>query len=140
MNSFLIYNSDSYSKFVCKYFPATFARATNSEGKLFLQDKDPVQNCKELHKAYNEIGCRIVPILARWPDINPVENAFNNVQSKLRTDAWEQEMTYEPYEKFFKRVCSTLLNFSAEITDRTKESMPNRVNLILARKGHRKKY
>ena len=49
-------------------------------------------------------------------------------------------MTYEPYEKFFKRVCSTLLNFSAEITDRTKESMPNRVNLILARKDHRKKY
>ena len=56
------YNGDSYSKFVHKYFPA---KGNNSEGKFFLQDRDPVQNFKELHKDYNKIGCRKVPIPAR---------------------------------------------------------------------------
>ena len=28
-------NSESYSKFFRKYFPATFVKANNSEGKLF---------------------------------------------------------------------------------------------------------
>ena len=131
------YNGDSYSKFVHKYFPATFAIFYNSESKLILQNGDPEQNCKELHKAYNEIGFRIVPIPARPPDINSVENVFNNVRSKHRTGAWEQEIKYEPYEKFCEIVCSTLLNFSTEIIDRTIEAMPDRRILILAGKGHR---
>ena len=50
------YNGESYSKVFRKYFPATFVKATNSEVKLFLQDGEPVQNCKELLKAYNKIG------------------------------------------------------------------------------------
>ena len=78
-----------------------------------------------------------MPIPARPPDINSVENVFNNVRSKLRTGAWEQEIKYEPYEKFCEIVCSTLLNFSTEIIDRTIEAMPDRRILILAGKGHR---
>ena len=50
------YNANSYSKFVRKYFPATFVKANNSKDKLFLQDEDLVQNCKELHKVYKKIG------------------------------------------------------------------------------------
>ena len=125
------YNGDSYSKFVRKYVPATFVKANNSQVKLFLQ------NCNELHKAYSKIDCRIAPVPARSTENNPVENVFNNVGSKLRTDTWKQEIKYEPYEK---RACSTLLNFSTEIIGRTIESMPNRMNLILAGKGHRTNY
>ena len=49
------YNGDSYSKFVRTYFPATFVKANNNESKLLLQDGDPAQNCKELHKFYSKI-------------------------------------------------------------------------------------
>ena len=105
-----------------------------------MRDGEPVQNYKKLHKAYNEVGCRTVPIHDRSLDNNPVENVFHNVQNKLRTDAWEQEIENEPYEKFCEKVCSTLLNFSTIIMDRTIESMPNRMNLLLAGKGHRTKY
>ena len=69
-----------------------------------------------------------------------MENVFNNVQRKPRTDAWKQEINNEPYIRFCERVCSTLLNFFTEIIDRTIESMSNQMNLILARKGHRTKY
>ena len=81
-------------------------RANSSGGKLFLEIGDPVQNYKELYKAYNKKGCRIVPIPARSPDINSVENVFNNVRSKLRTDEWKQEIRYGPYERFCERVCT----------------------------------
>ena len=69
-----------------------------------------------------------------------MENVFNNERSKLRTDAWEQQIEYEPYKKFCEKVRSTFLTFSTEIIDRTTKSMPNRMKLILAGKGHRTKY
>ena len=47
-----------------------------------------------------------MPIPARSPDINSVENVFNNVRSKLRTDEWKQEIRYGPYERFCERVCT----------------------------------
>ena len=68
-----------------------------------------------------------------------MENVFSNVQSKPRTDAWEQKLKNEPYEKFCERFYSTLLNFSTKINDRTIDSMPNRMNLTLVGKGHRTK-
>ena len=49
------YNGDNYSKFVRKYFPATFVKANNNDSKLLLKDGDPAQNCKELHKSYSKI-------------------------------------------------------------------------------------
>ena len=119
-----------------KYFPATFVKASNSEGNLFLQDRTLYKRTelhKELHKAYNKIGCIIVPISARSPDIHPVENVFDKVRSKLTIDAWEHEIKYELYE----RVCSALFSYSTEIICWTIESMPNRMNLILGGKGHR---
>ena len=69
-----------------------------------------------------------------------MENVLNNIQSKPGTDAWEQKLKYQPYEKFCERFYSTLLNFSTKINVRTTNSMPNRMNLALAGKGHRTKY
>ena len=77
------YNADSYSKFVRKYYPATFVKANNTDGKLRLHDGDLVQNCKEIHKAYSKIGCRVVPITARSTGINPVENVFNPLNASF---------------------------------------------------------
>ena len=133
-------NGASYSEFVHNYFPGVFANANNCKGKIILQDGDPVQNCKEVYKAYDEIGCRIFSIPARSPDINPIENVFNNIRVQLRTDAVEKKIESETYEQFCERVKTTLLNYSREIIDRTIESMPNRMKLILQGKGCRTKY
>lgn len=61
------------------------------------------------------------------------------VQSKLRTNACEEEMKYEPHEKFCERICSTLLNFSTEIIESI-QSMQNWINLVLAGKGYYTRY
>ena len=73
-----------------------------------------------------------MPVPPTSTDINPVENVFNNVRNKLRTDGWEQEIKYEPYEILCERVSSTLLNLTTEIINLTIESMLKRMNLILA--------
>ena len=104
------YNGGSYSKFVRKYSsyfcwkPIT-AKAIFLKGNFFWNG-DPVQNWKELHKAYNKICGTIVPIPSGSPEINPVENIFNNVRSKLRTDAWEQKIKYDSYEKWIFQLLS----------------------------------
>ena len=86
--------------------------ANNRKDKLFLQNGDPVRNCKELHKAYKKIACKIVPISVRTLDINPVGNVFNDIQLKLRIDAWEQEKNMSHMKssvKGFVQLFSTFL-------------------------------
>ena len=63
-------------------------------------------------------------IPARSPDINPIENMFNNVCEKLREDAIEHHIEHESYEDFCNLVKTTILNFSRDIIDSTIESLP----------------
>ena len=41
--------------------------------ELFLQDVDSSQNKK---KVFEKIGCTVLPMPPRSPDINPIENVF----------------------------------------------------------------
>ena len=63
-------------------------------------------------KPFNDVGCRMFSIPARSPDINQIENMFNNVHKKLREDAIEHHIEHESYEEFCNQVKTTLLNFS----------------------------
>ena len=133
-------NGESYSTFVKQHFPAAFKKSANPEGMLFLQDGDPTQNSKKAKDAYEEIGCYMFSIPARSPDLNPIENLFNNLRVKLRNDAQTFRIAHETYEEFCDRVKRTLIEYPIDIVDRTIESMPKRVQLILKSKGCRTKY
>ena len=129
-------NGENFSNFVRKYFPAAFKKSANPKGMLFLKDGDPTQNSRKAKKAFDDVGCRMFSIPARSPDINPIENMFNNVRKKLREDAIEHHIEHESYEEFCNRVKTTLLNFSRDIIDSTIESLPKRMKLIMKGKGH----
>ena len=105
-------DGENFSNFVRKYFPAAFKNSANPKGMLFLQDGDPTQNSRKAKKAFDDVGCRMFSIPARSPDINPIENMFNNVCKKLRENAIEHHIEHESYEEFCNRVKATLLNFS----------------------------
>ena len=62
---------------------------------LFLQDGDPTQNSRKPKKAFDDVGCRMFSIPARSPDINPIENMFNNVHKILREDAIEHHIEHD---------------------------------------------
>ena len=100
---------------------------------------DPSQNSKLSKQAIARIGGKAFTIRTRSPDINPIENLFNQVRGKLKKQAREQKITTETREKFSNRVQNLPESFSIEAIDKIIESMP-RIDMILKRHGQRIKY
>lgn len=133
-------DGEKCKEFIESRFPEMFENSANTRGKLFLQDGDPSQNSRLAIDAMNSTGCRLFKIPARSPDLNPIENAFHNIRRTLSKQAIDGGLTNESYQKFCQRVRRTILNYSAEVIDRTIESMPKRVDLVIKNKGLRTKY
>ena len=129
-----------FADFVREHFLNTFDNSSNPRGKLFLQDGDPSQNSLKAKNAISNIGARIFPIPPRSPDINPIENFFHLVKTKLNKDALEQNITKESYQEFSNCVKETILNFPAATIDNIIESMNKRMNMIIKKKGQRLRY
>ena len=129
-----------FADIVKEKFPETFYKSTNNKNMLFLQDGVPSQNSAVAKSAFEFIGCKVFSIPARSPDMNPIENLFNIIRSKLRSDALEQKIIHETFEKVSARVKKSLEEFPVDIINKTIESMPSRMKCILKGNGHRTKY
>ena len=133
-------NGQCFADFVREHFQRVFSACANPKGKLFLQDGDPSQNSKKANDAMHAIGARKFSIPPRSPDINPIENIFHLIKSKLNSDAIEKNIEQESFKKFSERVKETMENFPTDIIDRTIESIDKRIGLIIKTKGQRTKY
>ena len=133
-------NGETCREFILEHFPSMFEDSPNSRGKLFLQDGDPSQNSALAREAMDAVGCRLFKIPARSPDLNPIENAFNNIRKKINKDALDRNITKETYEQFCTRVKKIILSYSSEIIDRTIDSMTKRIDMVIKNKGLRTKY
>ena len=109
-------NGQTYSDFVAQHFPAAFSESTNSGNVVSSRYKAKT--------AYDDVGCRLFSKPAFSPDINPIENIFNNVRRQLKEDAIKRTLAKESFEDFCQRVRDTLLNFSSDVIDKTIESIP----------------
>ncbi len=108
--------------------------------KLVLQDGDPVQKSAQARLAYDELRCSIFDIPPRSPDLNPIENLFNNVRRELHKQAKENRIEKETYKDFVVRVMDTIRNMPTDVIDRTIESLPGRMQMVINTKGDRSKY
>lgn len=133
-------NGEFCEDYIRERFPEMFEASANPRGKLFLQDGDPNQNSAAAKLAMDAVGCRLFKIPARSPDLNPIENAFHNIRRKLNDDALEGKIECETFQQFCRRVRNTILDYSAEVIDRTIDSMPKRIDLVIKNKGIRTKY
>ena len=86
------------------------------------------------------IGVQIQSIPPGSPDMNPIENVFNLVDKKLRSDAIEKTITYESYKEFSARVKSTMENFTVDMIDKIIDTMPKRMHEIVKSRAQRLKY
>ena len=134
-----VLTGESFAKFVKNKFHSTFIK-TMKESRTFLQDGDPKQNRAVARNIISRRGYNIFSIPARSPDLNPIENMFNIVRKQLHEDALKNNITKETYSEFAARVKSTFENFPVDILDRTIESLPRRMELIIAGKGSRTKH
>ena len=106
-----------------KKFPEMFENRWNSKGKLFLQDGEPSRNSRVSQEGMDAVGCKLLKIPTRSPDINPIENLFHLVLKQLHKDAIVRNIEHETYKEFSRRVQSVLLNFSSDVINRTIGSM-----------------
>ena len=129
-----------FASLIEESFQGVFARSCNPEGNMFLQDGDPSQNSKVAMTELDKIGAVKFGIPARSPDCNPIENLFHTIERKLKTDAINRNITYEPYQQYVDRVRETLLNFPAAQIDKIIDSMHGRMHQIVAAGGERLRY
>ena len=129
-----------FAEFVKEHFSCVFRNSANPRGKLFLQDGDPRQCSKVARKAMDRLGCRMFPIPARSPDINPIENIFHLVRKQLQDDALRHRIMKETFAAFSERIKCTMKNIPVETINKTILSMNRRMQLIVNGKGNRTKY
>jgi len=131
---------EKFAKIVKEKFPEAFANSANPRGKRVLQDNYPKQNSAAAKKAIYDVHGKIFTVPARSPDLNCIENFFALVGRKLRNDSIQNNITCESKEEFEERIKSTMRDFSHEEIDKSIESMPKRVDLVLKHRGNRIKY
>ena len=130
----------NYLTFVEEHFPRVLGQSTNPRNKLVLQDGCPVQKSKQAHLAYDKVGCKIFSIPARSPDINPIENMFHIVRKRLAEHAKTNNLYHETYQQFSSRVIETIKSIPIDYINKTIDSLPKRMEMVVKSKGHRIKY
>ena len=81
-------NEDMFPDFIKTHFQETFSQCRIPKGKIFFQDRCPVQNCKKARQALDTVGAIKFSIPPRSPDFNPMENIFNYVKSESCSQAF----------------------------------------------------
>ena len=81
---------EKFADYVREQFPQIFSKSANAVGKYFLQDDDPVQNMYSAaaKRAFWEVDAMMFSMLARSPDLNPIENLFHLVSRQLEKTLW----------------------------------------------------
>ena len=86
------------------------------------------------------LGAELLSIPPRSPDINSIENVFKLVKDRLTKDAIANNITWESFPDFSKRVRETILSMDKAVTDKIIESMNKRMDSIISKKGGKTKY
>ena len=129
-----------FADFVREHFARAFANSANPLGKLFLQDGDPRQNSVAAKRAPDDVNGILFSIQPRSHDINPIENLFHLIQSKLDRDALDLNITKETFERFSERVRETMKSYPVQTIDKIIDSMDGRMTEVIKCKGQRLKY
>lgn len=131
---------EKFAEIVKNHFGSAICKSANPKGKLILMDGCPRQNSKAGMNALEEVSARIFKIPARSPDLNPIENFFNNVSRQLQEDALENQITSESVENFCQRVVKTMQSSDTSEIDKIIGSMDKRISAVIKRRGQRTKY
>ena len=129
-----------FAKMMDNCLPQAFALSVNPHDKRILQDGDPSQNSAVAKEVIADLGGEVVPIPARSPDMNPIENLFSLTDRALIKDTKARNITSESFDEFSSRVRDIMVNFDIQVINKLIGSMENRINEVIRRKGQRTKY
>ena len=130
-------NGELFSQFVRDRFSNFFSKRNNWKGKLFLQDKDPSQNCKISQEAMNKIPYRLFMIPPQSPDLNPIKNIFYLAGIFLTKDAIMKKIKRETYKQFCNSVLTHFITFHQMLQIKQLHPMPKLIGPVIKKKVQR---
>ena len=133
-------NGSAYALFIDTRFDTAIARTVKPRSRRVLQDNCPVQNSAAARRALQKINVSSFQIPARSPDLNPIENLFNQIRADLQRQAVLCKIVKETEDEFACRVEDTFRNWPVQRIDNLVESMPRRIAMIIKSNGQRLKY
>ena len=98
-----------YSELIENYFQETLQKSEKTCNRV-LQDDDPSQNSKIARDELDIQNIKLFSIPARSPDLNPIENLFNQVRQTIKKDSLQKQLQRETKVQFTSRVQDLLLN------------------------------
>ena len=115
-------------------------KSCNPASNLFVQGGDLSQNSKAAAKEWQKRKIKLLSIPPHSADINPIENMFNLIDRKLKSDGIEQNITHETYEQFSVRAQNFLENYPIAEIDKIVDTKPERMHQIINCNGGRLRY
>ena len=112
----------------------------HSDVRCIIQDNDPVQNSKRSKDAFAKKNIGLFRIPARSPDINIIENMFHTVKRAVNAEAKSRFLYKESEEEFCLRIENTLQNITKQTVNNLINSLPKRIDSLIAAKGMCLKY
>jgi len=111
-----------------------------TQHRRVLQDNDKVQNSQVAKKRFAEKNITLVKIPPRSPDVNVIENLFNQIRMELNQQAKSIQKTKETMDEFKERVKRTTSSYSIQKVNNLIDSLPRRMDALVKAKGTRLKY
>ena len=133
-------DGEYFASFIDDYFPRMFERANKGASRLWVQDGDPSQNSAKAQNAMRRNDATLLKIPARSPDLNPIENIFHLVNTKLTKDAIARNLQKETYVQFQERVIEAMNSIPLDTINNIIKSMPRRIDSVITNRGNRLKY
>ena len=131
---------DSYAEVISREFDNSISQSRNPRARHVLQENCPVKNSAAARHALQACGISVFKIPARSPDLNPIENMFNQIKGDLKRQALQYHISQESERAFVARVKNTLLNWPVSKINNIIESMPRRMDMVVKGRGQRTKY
>ena len=72
--------------------------------------------------------------------MNPNENVFNDIRTKLHEESLNRNITFEKFEECSVGVKKTLLSVPVEYINKSIESMDNQLSMVVKKVGKLIKY
>ena len=91
-------------------------------------------------EALCDIEAKLLCLLSWSQDLNPPENIFHLIKTKLGKEVLERKGTSESFEQFTERVLNSFQYMDTEIVGKTIKSLPKRIDNSKALSGGCTKY